>query len=69
MLDRSLQPDYYRNLLANNQGRESLSTEEIEKDLNRSLPEHPAFQVDDGINALRNVCLFNIFNIFNISIF
>nr|CAG8515135.1 10672_t:CDS:10 [Entrophospora candida] len=36
-------------------GKVSLSTEEIEKDLNRSLPEYSAYQSSDGIDTLRRV--------------
>ncbi|KAG8689365.1 hypothetical protein FRC11_002935 [Ceratobasidium sp. 423] len=48
-------PGVYQNLLADNAGRVSTSTEEIEKDLNRSLPEYPAYQTEEGIDTLRRV--------------
>jgi hypothetical protein len=32
-----------------------MSMEEIEKDLNRSLPEYPAYQSEVGISVLRRV--------------
>ena len=66
-----MNPGYYEKLLADNNGKHSLSTEEIEKDLNRSyiliselrfkfclyrsLPEYGAYQTEEGINSLRRV--------------
>ncbi|CAE6428102.1 unnamed protein product [Rhizoctonia solani] len=48
-------PGVYHKLLADNAGRVTTSTEEIEKDLNRSLPEYPAYQTEEGIDTLRRV--------------
>ncbi|KAF4520019.1 hypothetical protein B566_EDAN007167 [Ephemera danica] len=45
----------YRSLVNQSLGRPSTANEEIERDLHRSLPEHPAFQSDIGIAALRRV--------------
>ncbi|KAG7195094.1 uncharacterized protein KQ657_004210 [Scheffersomyces spartinae] len=45
----------YHKLLDDNKGRTSVAIEEIEKDLNRSLPEYAAYQSPEGINRLRNV--------------
>ncbi|XP_067889967.1 TBC1 domain family member 8 isoform X2 [Heterodontus francisci] len=53
--DLAAHPDYYANLVDESMGRCCLATEEIERDLHRSLPEHPAFQSDTGIAALRRV--------------
>ncbi|PHH82811.1 hypothetical protein CDD83_3160 [Cordyceps sp. RAO-2017] len=48
-------PTLYADTLARFEGQESLAIDEIEKDLNRSLPEYPGFQSDDGIGRLRRV--------------
>ncbi|KAK2075311.1 hypothetical protein P8C59_009446 [Phyllachora maydis] len=49
------QPTMYADTLARFSGQESLAIDEIEKDLNRSLPEYPGFQSEDGIGRLRRV--------------
>lgn len=46
---------YYSKLVQQSMGHSSLATEEIERDLHRSLPDHPAFQNPTGIAALRRV--------------
>lgn len=48
-------PNLYSETLAKHTGRESLAIDEIEKDLNRSLPEYPGFQDEQGIGRLRRV--------------
>ncbi|KAJ9155618.1 GTPase activating protein [Pleurostoma richardsiae] len=48
-------PTLYADTLAKFSGRESLAIDEIEKDLNRSLPEYPGFQSEEGIGRLRRV--------------
>ena len=56
MLQRWAHPGEYRKLQDTNAGKSSISQEEIEKDLTRSLPEYPAYQENNrGIAALRNV--------------
>jgi hypothetical protein len=45
----------YRTLVDQALGKTSTANDEIERDLHRSLPEHPAFQCDVGISALRRV--------------
>ncbi|XP_054977824.1 TBC1 domain family member 8 [Sorex araneus] len=53
--DLASHPGYYGALVEASLGRSSPVTEEIERDLHRSLPEHPAFQSETGIAALRRV--------------
>lgn len=48
-------PKTYSLLLSQNAGKTSTSTDEIEKDLNRSLPEYKAYQTDEGLDKLRRV--------------
>lgn len=48
-------PNQYTQTLQKFSGRESLAIDEIEKDLNRSLPEYPGFQSEEGIGRLRRV--------------
>jgi hypothetical protein len=45
----------YEKILEEHKDDISVSIEEIEKDLNRSLPEYAAYQTQDGIEALRRV--------------
>ncbi|KAJ3245686.1 hypothetical protein HDU78_008743 [Chytriomyces hyalinus] len=49
------EPNYYQKLVKDHVGIPSPFMEEIEKDVRRSLPEHPAYQSKIGIDALRRV--------------
>ncbi|XP_053311081.1 TBC1 domain family member 8 isoform X2 [Spea bombifrons] len=53
--DLPTHPGYYNKLVEESMGKCCMATEEIERDLHRSLPEHPAFQNETGIAALRRV--------------
>ncbi|PKU43784.1 tbc1 domain family member hypothetical protein [Limosa lapponica baueri] len=53
--DLDSHPGYYGHLVEASMGKCCMATEEIERDLHRSLPEHPAFQSETGIAALRRV--------------
>jgi hypothetical protein len=47
--------NYYQSLLKQYAGQRSIATDEIEKDLHRSLPEFELFQSDYGLGMLRSV--------------
>ncbi|KAI8969958.1 rab-GTPase-TBC domain-containing protein [Mycotypha africana] len=53
--ERFMNQGLYERILNENKDKTSLSLEEIEKDLNRSLPEYKAYQQSEGINRLRRV--------------
>lgn len=55
MYSRFANSTEYEKMLSDNKDKKSIAIDEIEKDLNRSLPEYPAFQTDEGINKLRRV--------------
>ncbi|KAF2858924.1 TBC-domain-containing protein [Piedraia hortae CBS 480.64] len=52
---RLQKPKLYRETLESHEGKQSLAIDEIEKDLNRSLPEYAGFQSEEGIGRLRRV--------------
>ncbi|KAL0570667.1 hypothetical protein V5O48_011291 [Marasmius crinis-equi] len=52
---RYTNPGFYQQILEENKGRTTPSTDDIEKDLHRSLPEYPGYQSEEGIGALRRV--------------
>jgi len=55
LFTRLQRPRLFEETLSKNSGRGSLAIDEIEKDLNRSLPEYPGFQSEEGIGRLRRV--------------
>ncbi|KAJ1504605.1 hypothetical protein HMI54_006787, partial [Coelomomyces lativittatus] len=52
---RCTHPGYFEQILNEHKDLKSFSLEEIEKDLNRSLPEYTGYQFPEGINSLRRV--------------
>ncbi|XP_058791505.1 TBC1 domain family member 9 isoform X2 [Phymastichus coffea] len=53
--EMAMNPGLYKSLVDQSIGKSCQANEEIERDLHRSLPEHPAFQSETGISALRRV--------------
>jgi hypothetical protein len=52
---RVVEGDAYHRLLVETADFKSASTSDIDKDVRRSLPEHPLFQTEPGVASLRNV--------------
>lgn len=54
--DKEMNPGLYEDLVEKAACRINCTVhDEIERDLHRSLPEHPAFQHEDGLGALKRV--------------
>ncbi|VUZ47061.1 unnamed protein product, partial [Hymenolepis diminuta] len=53
--DLCANPGYYEDIVRQTSGRSNSVLLEIERDLHRSLPEHPAYHTPEGIAALRRV--------------
>ncbi|KAG5898216.1 hypothetical protein JTB14_005595 [Gonioctena quinquepunctata] len=61
--EKASHPGHYRSLVGRALIQQSTANDEIERDLHRSLPEHPAFQDSIGIDALRRVlCAYALHN-------
>eukprot|EP01125_Pyxidicula_operculata_P017450 TRINITY_DN610_c2_g1_i2.p1 TRINITY_DN610_c2_g1~~TRINITY_DN610_c2_g1_i2.p1 ORF type:complete len:935 (-),score=136.50 TRINITY_DN610_c2_g1_i2:2458-5220(-) len=52
-----LKEDYYDNLLKKNKDKPSMATDEIEKDITRSFPNHQYYQSEEGQRRLRDVLI------------